>query len=117
MVKKLLGAKVVAISAGPHHGLALTAEGRVFGWGKNSDGQLGMGESVVNNLFVPRVISELLGTRILSVSAQKKSSFFIDDQASCFSNLVLLVLTCCFFFAESCVVQWSRDQSEKACGV
>ena len=29
---------------GEHHSLALSAEGCVFGWGRNDDGQLGLGE-------------------------------------------------------------------------
>jgi alpha-tubulin suppressor-like RCC1 family protein len=32
---------IVSISAGYNHGLALTAEGKVYAWGKNDDAQLG----------------------------------------------------------------------------
>lgn len=35
---------VVAIAAGSTHSLALTADGRVWAWGYNRDGQLGNGD-------------------------------------------------------------------------
>lgn len=31
---------------GTHHSLALTSQGRVYSFGKNDDGQLGLGEDV-----------------------------------------------------------------------
>jgi alpha-tubulin suppressor-like RCC1 family protein len=34
---------VTAVAAGDEHSLALTSDGRVFAWGRNSDGQLGIG--------------------------------------------------------------------------
>ncbi|OAD61973.1 X-linked retinitis pigmentosa GTPase regulator, partial [Eufriesea mexicana] len=38
----LAGSKVVQISAGSHHSLALTSDGGVFAWGSNLEGQLGL---------------------------------------------------------------------------
>ncbi len=39
------GEKIVSISSGMRHSLALTESGRVFGWGSNEWGQLGTGKS------------------------------------------------------------------------
>ncbi|XP_076686712.1 uncharacterized protein LOC143378686 isoform X2 [Andrena cerasifolii] len=36
------GSKIVQIAAGSHHSLALTSDGRVFAWGSNLEGQLGL---------------------------------------------------------------------------
>jgi len=36
-------ANVIAIAAGSYHNLALTADGKVYAWGSNSNGQLGVG--------------------------------------------------------------------------
>lgn len=38
----LAGSKVVQLSAGSHHSLALTSDGGVFAWGSNLEGQLGL---------------------------------------------------------------------------
>src|SRR5262249_33383766 len=40
-----LSANVVAIAAGDFHGLAVESDGSVWSWGKNTDGQLGLGSS------------------------------------------------------------------------
>ena len=37
---------VIAIAAGSYHNLALTADGRVYSWGSNSNGQLGLSNGV-----------------------------------------------------------------------
>jgi alpha-tubulin suppressor-like RCC1 family protein len=36
--------KIVSLSCGFQHFVALTSKGRVFGWGRNVNGQLGMGK-------------------------------------------------------------------------
>jgi hypothetical protein len=45
--------KIVMISCGVRHSLALTERGRVFGWGQNSDGQLGI---AIGNSSEPIII-------------------------------------------------------------
>ena len=40
---------VQALAAGGNHGLALTRDGRVFSWGGNAEGQLGLGDSQNRN--------------------------------------------------------------------
>lgn len=34
---------VVAVAAGHYHSLAVTAEGEIWAWGRNEEGQLGRG--------------------------------------------------------------------------
>jgi hypothetical protein len=56
--------KIVMISCGSRHSLALTESGRVFGWGDNYDGQLGVN---VLNSSEP-IIIELNDLKIKKVS-------------------------------------------------
>ncbi|PNH03357.1 putative E3 ubiquitin-protein ligase [Tetrabaena socialis] len=43
LVKALSGAGVVALAAGDHHSMALTAAGEVYTWGRGDHGALGHG--------------------------------------------------------------------------
>lgn len=60
------GGRVVDITAGFQHGLAVTESGSVFSWGKGERGQLGYGNA---NVSAPQEIIALKGTRITQVSA------------------------------------------------
>ena len=44
MAGELKGKRVVHISAGRHHSVAVVAEGDAFAWGSNECGQLGVGQ-------------------------------------------------------------------------
>ena len=54
-VEAFAGQRVVAVSAGAHHSLALTADGAVFTWGKGERGCLGHGEDVSDQLLPKKV--------------------------------------------------------------
>lgn len=43
MVRALVGRKIIKIAAGYEHSLILADDGSVFGFGKNTSGQLGLG--------------------------------------------------------------------------
>lgn len=57
-VEALSKVKIVDISAGDAHTLALTGGGRVFGWGGGFDGQLGTGSIVLMNPK-PKLVGDL----------------------------------------------------------
>ena len=59
--------KIVDISVGSSHTLALSSRGEVWGWGRNNFGQLGM--EGTEWLEEPRVIRELSDKFILQISA------------------------------------------------
>ena len=59
--------KIVDISAGSSHTLALSSRGEVWGWGRNNFGQLGL--EGTEWLDEPRVIPELSDKFILQISA------------------------------------------------
>ena len=66
-VAALEGVDIVQVSAGRHHVVAVTKDGRVYTWGSNLYGQLGHGDR--RTRFVPKIVDALLGVNITSVSA------------------------------------------------
>ena len=50
----LQGKKIVSVSCGSHHSLALTSEGDVYAWGQNNCGQIGSGTTT--NQTTPKKI-------------------------------------------------------------
>ncbi len=61
--------KVVAIAAGSHHALALTADGGLYGWGDNSHGQLGNNSMTMSRLPVAIDLSSLNNNKIVAIAA------------------------------------------------
>jgi len=66
LVSALLKHTIVQVVCGRKHTLALTAFGRVFGWGTNNEGQLGLGHR--HPALVPVEISSLHGINISLIS-------------------------------------------------
>jgi len=56
--------KITAIAAGMHYSLALTASGKVYAWGWNGFGQLGLGDLKSRN--TPTLIPNLSGVRAIA---------------------------------------------------
>merc|ERR1739841_131304 len=63
-VEAFAGQRVVAVSAGDDHSLAIIADGAVWSWGY---GQLGHGD--VQRQLLPKKIEALAGRRVVTVSA------------------------------------------------
>ena len=63
----MAGRRVVAVSAGASHSLAVTADGAVWSWGNGGQGRLGHGDE--QNQLLPKKIEALAGQRVNSVSA------------------------------------------------
>ena len=59
--------RVVAVSAGYNHGLAITADGAFVSWGFGGFGRLGHGDPQIQ--LLPKKIEALAGQRVLAVSA------------------------------------------------
>ncbi|XP_068081364.1 probable E3 ubiquitin-protein ligase HERC1 [Anabrus simplex] len=63
---------VEEVAVGAEHALALTSAGDVWGWGNNSDGQLGLGHTAV--VREPQLLTSLSGKGIKQISTGRTHS-------------------------------------------
>ena len=75
-------AKVVAISAGDYHSLALKADGSIWAAGRNSYGQLGADDSIDRNTFTKIMSSDSSDPRVVAVSAGREHSLALKSDGS-----------------------------------
>ncbi|KAK1345740.1 hypothetical protein QTO34_008204 [Cnephaeus nilssonii] len=76
-IKTLNGIKIIQVSCGDYHSLALSKDGQVFSWGKNSQGQLGLGKDFPSQASPQRVRS-LEGIPLAQVAAGGAHSFALS---------------------------------------
>ncbi|CAG2171966.1 unnamed protein product [Oppiella nova] len=83
-MKVSLNEKVVDISCGVYHTLALTNVGHVYGWGHNSHGELGNGTTT--HLPLPLRVKGALGScRVVSIACGYVHSMAVSDTGAVFS--------------------------------
>ncbi|XP_053459856.1 probable E3 ubiquitin-protein ligase HERC6 [Nycticebus coucang] len=76
-VTALTGIKIIQVSCGHYHSLALSEDSQVFSWGKNSHGQLGLGKEFPSQASPQRVRS-LDGLPLAQVAAGGAHSFALS---------------------------------------
>ncbi|MFO1484532.1 MAG: LamG-like jellyroll fold domain-containing protein [Verrucomicrobiaceae bacterium] len=82
----LAGKTVIAVAAGYQHSLALTADGKVYAWGRNESGQLGDGTNTDSNVPVAVNASGVLaGKTIVAISAGTGFSVALSSDGQLFS--------------------------------
>ena len=81
-VEAFAGQRVVAVSAGQHHGLAITADG-VWSLGWGACGQLGHGDT--QNKLLPKKIEAFAGQRVVAASAGDMHSLAITADGAVFT--------------------------------
>ena len=77
MVEALQDKRVVAVSLGVGHVLALTEEGEVYAWGKNENKQVC--DSLELYVQQPRLVESLRGQRVVGVCCGPAQSFAWTD--------------------------------------
>ena len=73
------GTKVVQVTVGSNHMLALTSTGEVYGWGDNAGGDLGQGGSDTTATSTPVKIDFPAGTAIVSLDAGNGVSYAVTS--------------------------------------
>ncbi|XP_062964682.1 probable E3 ubiquitin-protein ligase HERC6 isoform X2 [Cynocephalus volans] len=76
-IKSLTGIKIIQVSCGHYHSLALSKDSQVFSWGKNSQGQLGLGKMVPSQA-TPQRVRSLEGIPLAQVAAGGAHSFALS---------------------------------------
>ncbi|XP_036038711.1 probable E3 ubiquitin-protein ligase HERC6 isoform X2 [Onychomys torridus] len=76
-IKALAGIKIIQVSCGHYHSLALSEDGQVFSWGSNSQGQLGLGKNFPSQAS-PQKVKELEGIPLAHVAAGGNHSFALS---------------------------------------
>ena len=81
-IKGLNGFKIVQVSAGEDHSVALTETGDVFSWGRGTNGQLGHGD--VKNVWFPFMMKSLQGKGIVAIGTGYDVTFAITGAGKVF---------------------------------
>jgi len=77
--------RLAVVHAGSNHSIAVSRKGEVFTWGLASSGELGHGGWTPTELTIPRLISNLGRTRIVSICAGSNHSLAISQTGQLWS--------------------------------
>lgn len=85
MSGELAGKTIVDVEAGTGHFFALDSEGRVYGWGRNGDGELGLG--MTGAVPLPRELdfSAVGSPRIVELSAGERYTLAVTEDGRALS--------------------------------
>lgn len=76
------------VACGDSFCLALSTEGEVYGWGKNEQGQLGMGGGLSMDVYAmenfPRLIEDLANETIMYIAAGAHHAVAVNDKGELF---------------------------------
>ncbi|XP_060043786.1 probable E3 ubiquitin-protein ligase HERC6 isoform X1 [Erinaceus europaeus] len=75
--------KIIQVSCGQYHSLALSEDSQVFSWGSNSHGQLGLGQKFSQHSSPQKVMS-LQGIPVAQVAAGGTHSFILSLSGTSF---------------------------------
>ena len=82
-IEAFAGQRVVAVSAGGAHSLAVTADGAVWSWGGGSYGRLGHGDEQIQ--LLPKKVEAFADQRVVAVSAGEYHSLALTADSAVWS--------------------------------
>ncbi|PHT77500.1 hypothetical protein T459_21022 [Capsicum annuum] len=77
--------EIVEVSAGYHHSSAITVDGELYMWGRNTNGQLGLGKKAATVLSIPNKVECLNGVTIKTISLGFEHSIAVTDKGETLS--------------------------------
>ncbi|XP_070030462.1 ultraviolet-B receptor UVR8 isoform X4 [Nicotiana sylvestris] len=77
--------EIVKVSAGYHHSSAITVDGELYMWGKNTNGQLGLGKKAATILSTPSKVEFLTGVTVKIISLGFEHSIAVTDKGETLS--------------------------------
>ncbi|KAG7333753.1 hypothetical protein KOW79_002160 [Hemibagrus wyckioides] len=83
LLKSLSGIPMAQISAGGDHSFALSLSGAVFGWGRNSAGQLGLGNT--EDMYIPTCVNNLSQKKTISISCGEEHTTTLSKGGTVFT--------------------------------
>jgi alpha-tubulin suppressor-like RCC1 family protein len=84
LVESLGGRKIVAITGGFAHSLALDSDGKVYAAGWNKYGQLGLSDETSRSAFT--LVSSLADKKIVAIAASYQHSLAIDNNGAVYAT-------------------------------
>ncbi|KAI4884475.1 hypothetical protein NFI96_014103 [Prochilodus magdalenae] len=82
-LKSLCGVPLAQISAGGDHSFALSLSGAVFGWGRNSAGQLGLGDT--EDRYTPTCVNSLSLKKTVFISCGEEHTATLSKGGTVFT--------------------------------
>ena len=83
-IEAFAGRRVVAVSAGGEHSLAITADGVIWSWGGGIFGKLGHGDE--QRQLLPKKVEAFAGRRVVAVSAGEGHSIALAADGALFTS-------------------------------
>ncbi|KAG8454246.1 hypothetical protein GDO86_000766 [Hymenochirus boettgeri] len=80
----LFNTKILQVSCGNFHTISLSEDGRVFSWGQNTNGQLGLGTQIPDQAS-PQFVKSLKGMPLVQVTAGGSQSFALSMLGTVFA--------------------------------
>ncbi|XP_052190726.1 ultraviolet-B receptor UVR8 isoform X2 [Diospyros lotus] len=82
-IKALQGLRIKQIACGDSHCLAVTMEGEVHSWGRNQNGQLGLGTT--EDSLLPQKIEDFQGVSVKMVAAGAEHTAAVTEEGELYS--------------------------------
>ena len=82
-IEAFAGQRVVALSSGQYHSIAITADGSAWNWGWGGDGRLGHGDEQTQ--LLPKKVEAFAGQRVVAASAAANNNLAITADGAVWS--------------------------------